>query len=63
MRIKSSLLTSLLQKDAAFRNDDRNVAIDIGFALFIHERNGDVGVRNALPEGNAEYAFRVHWNG
>lgn len=51
--------TPLFKKDSAFRNDNGNVAVYVALAVFVNERDCDVGVRDALPQGDAEYALRA----
>lgn len=54
------MLTSFFQEDATFRNDDGDVAINVGLAILVDEGDGNVGVGNALPERDSEYALGVH---
>ena len=47
--------TPLFQKDSAFRDNDWYVAVDVALAIFVDERDGHVGVRDALAQGHTEY--------
>ena len=46
--------TPLFQKDSAFRDDDWYVAVDVALAIFVDERDGNVGVRDALAQRDTE---------
>lgn len=49
--------TSLLQENTTFCYHDRHITIDVALAVLVDERDGDVGIRNALPEGNTKDAL------
>lgn len=49
--------TLLFQVDAAFGNDDRNIAVDVALTLLVEQRDGDVGIADTRLERDAEDAL------
>lgn len=58
-------LTLLFQKHTAFCDDNRHVSVNVAASILVDERDGDVGVRDALSEGDAEdpLGSDTCWNG
>lgn len=51
------LLTLFFQVDTAFRDDDGHVAVDVALAMFVEQRDGDIGIWYALNEWYAKDAW------
>ena len=45
----------LFEENNAFRNHDRNIAVDVPFTRFIEARDSHIRVRNAGNQANTEY--------
>lgn len=49
-------LTLFLQEDTALCDDNGDVAVDIALTVLVEERDCDIGIGDALDEGNAKDA-------
>lgn len=49
-------LTLFLQEDTALCDDNGDIAVDIALAVLVEERDCDIGIGDALDEGNAKDA-------
>lgn len=57
----SDSLTFLFEKNAALGDDDWDVAVNVALSFIVEQRNGDVGVSDALLERHSEDALGA-WN-
>ena len=48
--------TFFLQVDAAFCYHDGNVTVNVALSVLVNQRDGDIGVRDALPERDSKDA-------
>lgn len=55
---EEKMRTFFLEKDPAFCNYDRDIAVDERFAVIVREGNGNVGVLDADIEGDPEDTLR-----
>jgi hypothetical protein len=47
----------LLEEDAAFRDDDGYISINIALSILVDQGYSNIGVRYAVPQGHAEDAL------
>jgi hypothetical protein len=57
MRVRVTELTFFFQEDTTLGDHNRYVAIYVAFAMFVEERNRNVGVGYTLDEGYTKYAL------
>lgn len=50
-------LTFLLEENTTLRYDNGHIAVDVAFPVIVHQRDGNIGVGNALSQRNAEDAL------